>query len=105
MAEITEKDLPDLNDAVRLWTGYGNEMLPRRNDQLLIDKYGEQRGARLLAILKSLEDVFYSSNAHLVAADLEEMGRLAVADFKIKQSAIPDGVAQVFAWCYTFDYK
>lgn len=105
MVEITGKDLDDLTDAVQLWTGYGKEICPRRSDQLLIDKYGEQRGTRLLGILKSLEDLFYSSNAHLVAADLEEMDRLAVADFKNKQPSIPDAVAQVFAWCYTFDYK
>jgi hypothetical protein len=94
-----------LVEAVLVWTGWGRDMAPRRDDSILIDHFGVEVADQLLPIIKSLENDFYSSDARFVAADLQEMDRLSSEQFRKKHVAIADEIVKAFAWCYTFDFK
>jgi hypothetical protein len=96
---------PEFIEAVQLWTGWGQSMAPSRNDKRLMARFGEDVAARLLPLIKSLEDDFYSSDARLVAANLQEMEKLASERFKEKHPGIADEIVKALAWCYTFDFK
>ncbi len=96
---------PQLIEAVRLWTGWGQSIMPSRSDKRLVDRFGEDVAAGLLPLIKFLEDDFYSSDARLVAANLQEMEKLASEHFRRKHPAVAEEIVKAFAWCYTFDFK
>lgn len=100
-----EIDSEILVEGLRLWVGYGSSAFPNRNDTRIIEKYGEYSGGEILRCIKSLEDDFYSCNAHMIAGDLHEMSELTVLAFHEKHPALHDEIANIFAWCYTYDYK
>lgn len=105
MVKMSELDSPELKEAVQLWTGWGFSAMPNRNDKRLSDRFGNEIAAKLLPLIKSLEADFYSSDAKLVAANLEEMGKLASEQFKHKYPKVADEIVAAFAWCYTFDFR
>ncbi|MCU0770557.1 MAG: hypothetical protein MUE94_02140 [Verrucomicrobia bacterium] len=96
---------PELIEAVRIWTGWGQSLTPKRDDDRVVNHFGNVVAAKLLPLIKSLEEDFYSSDARLVAADIEEMEQLASQQFKLKHPSIAGEIVKVFAWCYTFDWK
>lgn len=105
MVEISESDGSLLLDAVRTWTGWGQQMMPCRDDASVRSRFGVDAAAKLLPILNTLAEDFYSTNARFMAADLEEMGTLSAAQFREKHPKLPAEIAEAFAWCYTFDFK
>ena len=105
MVEINNLSSPELVEAVRLWTGWGQDIMPNRNDRRVVDRFGEEVAAKLLPLIKALANDFYSSDARLVAADLQEMDKLASEHFKRKHPTVPEEIVKAFAWCYTFDFK
>jgi hypothetical protein len=48
---------------------------------------------------------FYSTDAHLKASDLAEAGTLAKEQFRRSHPNVAAEVADVFTWCYTFDFR
>ena len=105
MEKIDPSQITLLTEAVVLWTGWGNNPTPKRDNLALTKRFGPEASSRLLPIVKSIEKEFYKSEAWKVAKDLTEMSRMAIADFKKNHPEIPDAILQAFAWCYTFDYK
>ena len=105
MDDISELNSPQMVEAVRLWTGWGHCVMPDRNDTRVAEHFGDEVAAELLPLIRSLEDDFYSSDARLVAANLQEMDSVASAQFKQKHPTVADDIVKAFAWCYTFDYK
>jgi len=105
MVEMNNTNFPQLIEAVRVWTGWGRSMAPSRDDARLTNHFGEEVAAKLLPLIKSLEEDFYSSDARFVAANLQEMERLASEQFKRKHPRVADEIVKAFAWCYTFDFK
>jgi hypothetical protein len=105
MVEMNNLNSPQLVEAVRLWTGWGLGVMPSRDDARLARKFGDKVAAKLLPVIKSLEEDFYSSDARLVATDLQEMGRMASEQFKRKHPTVAEEIVEAFAWCYTFDFK
>lgn len=105
MVEIDSLSSPQLAEAVRLWTGWKQSMMPNRSDKRVVDHFGEEVAAKLLPLIKSLEDDFYASDAQLVAANLQEMEELASEHFKRKHPTVAEEIVKAFAWCYTFDFK
>jgi len=105
MVEMNNLNSPQLVEAVRLWTGWGLGIMPSRDDARLARKFGDKVAAKLLPVIKSLEEDFYSSDARLVATDLQEMGRMASEQFKRKHPTVAEEIVEAFAWCYTFDFK
>jgi hypothetical protein len=105
MVEMNTLKSPQMIEAVRIWTGWGQGMAPNRDDARLAEQLGNQTAAEVLPLIKSLEDDFYSSNARIIASDLQEMEKLAAEDFKRKYPYVPDEIVKAFAWCYTFDFK
>ena len=105
MDKINPSDFSQLIEAVLIWTGWGRSIVPQRNDILLVNNFGAETASKLKPIIKSLEDEFYSSEARNIAANLEEMGKMAAEQFKSKHPEIPDQIVKAFAWCYTYDYK
>jgi hypothetical protein len=96
---------PQLAEAVRIWTGWGLSMMPSRDGARLARQFGDEEAEKLLPVIKSLEEDFYSSDARLVATDLQEMGKLASEQFKRKHPTVAEEIVDAFAWCYTFDFK
>jgi len=80
-------------------------VMPDRNDKRLENHFGDEVAAKLLPLIKSLEDDFYSSDARFVAANMQEMERLASEQFRRKHPTVADEIVQAFAWCYSFDFK
>ncbi len=80
-------------------------MMPSRNDKRLTDHFGEEIAAKLLPIIKSLEDDFYDSDAQFTAANLQVMEKIASEQFKQKHPTVSDKIVKAFAWCYTFDFR
>ena len=105
MVEMNNLNSLQLVQAVRLWTGWGLGIMPSRDDARLARKFGDKVAAKLLPVIKSLEEDFYSSDARLVATDLQEMEKLASEQFKRKHPTVAEEIVEAFAWCYTFDFK
>lgn len=105
MGEIDNLQSPQIIKAIQLWTGWGQSPMPNRNDKRLTDHFGEVVAAKLLPLIRSLENDFYTSDARFVAANIEEMGKLASDHFRRKHPTVDEEIVKVFAWCYTFDFK
>jgi hypothetical protein len=105
MAGIDDWKSPLFVEAVLLWTGWGREIMPRRDEGALERHFGTKTASDLLPLLKHVEDEFYATDANYRAATLPEMGKMAIADFKRKHPDAPDDIAEALAWCYTFDFK
>jgi hypothetical protein len=80
-------------------------MMPNRNDKRVLERFGEEDAAKLLPLIKSLEEDFYAFDAQLVATNLQEMEKLASEHFKRKHPTVAEEIVKAFAWCYTFDFK
>lgn len=105
MVKINEVDPEILNEAILAWTGFETTPFPLREESALNGRFTANEVANLLPLIKSLEEDFYKSKAHLTAVDLQEMGSIAAADFKKLYPQLRYKIAEAFAWCYTFDYK
>ena len=105
MVKINDIDYSLLVEAILVWTGWGRDVIPRRDDSQLVNRFGIEATAKLLPVIKSLEDDFYSSDAKFVAEDLHEMEKLSSAQFRKKHPTIADEIVKAFAWCYSFDFK
>lgn len=105
MVKIEADEAREIVEAVLCWTGWGRETIPRREDSLLIERFGPTLGARLLLVVKSLEEDFYSSDARFIAEDLPEMERLSSEQFRDKHPDAPEEIVTAFAWCYSYDFK
>ena len=105
MVEINNIESSLLVEAIVIWTGWGRDMTPSREDSILVNHFGVEVTAKLLPTIKSLEDDFYSSDARFVADDLQEMEKLSSEQFRKKHLGIADEIVRSFAWCYTFDFK
>jgi hypothetical protein len=105
VVEIDDLDSRQLVEAVLVWTGWGLEMMPNRDDSRVIRHFGDDAAARLLPIVKRLEDDFYQSDARLAADDLSQMAKLASDDFRRKHPGVSEQIVKALAWCYTFDFK
>src|SRR5262249_15975583 len=105
VVEIDDLNPQQLVEAVVVWTGWGREMMPNRDDSRVAKHFGADAAARLMPIIKRLEDDFYQSDARLSADDLAQMAKLASDDFRKKHPGISDEIVKALAWCYTFDFK
>ena len=105
MGKINDWRSPTLTEAVKIWTGWGREFKPCRDDSILMNHFGDKIASELLSIVKFLAVEYDASEAKYTAPNLVEMGRLASEDFRRKYPEIPDEIVQALEWCYTFDYK
>lgn len=105
IVELRNVNPPELVDAVRVWTGWGQSIAPNRDDARLARRFGADVAAEFLPVIKALEESFYSSDARLVADNLQHMEKLASEQFRQTHPTVPDEVVEVLAWCYTFDFK
>jgi len=104
MEEISRSDADRVSEALVLWlgpitsAGYDGEAA-------LVKRFGAPEAAKLRPVLRALEKEFFESDARHVAADLEEMGDRAIADFKHKHPEISDQALNVLANHYAFAFK
>jgi hypothetical protein len=105
MVQITASEWQRLSEAIVTWTGWGRFASPRRDDALLVVRFGSALAAQLSPKVHTLAREFYSSKAYQVAANLAEMAALSSDDFKRTHPAVSDDAVRALAWCYTFDYK
>ena len=83
MGRGTDFSSAELEESVSIWTGWGHEIAPNRDDSKLFRRFGEDVATQLLIRVKQLQKDFYRSKAFLAT------GRIVTA----------------FAWCYTLDYR
>jgi hypothetical protein len=105
MVTVNDWKSPILTEAVLIWTGWGREIMPSRDDSLVVSRFGAKTASELLPIVKSMADEFDASDAKYAAPDLAEMGRMAGDDFRRKHPEVAEEIVRALAWCYTFDYK
>jgi len=55
--------------------------------------------------IKTWDADFYLSKANQTAEGLQQMASLASADFQAIHPECADEVADILAWCYTYDFK
>ncbi len=94
-----------LSDAVVCWTGRDRKPWPSRDDDAVVERFGQDIALDLLPAIKSLKGDFYASDARHRARTLAEMGEQAAADFRLLHPEIAEDAVQALTWCYTFDFK
>ena len=104
MVEVVKWNSPEFTEAFLVWTAWGKNIMPRRDDSLVIAHFGAEVASKLLPAIKAMMDEFYTSDAKYTAANLEEMGVKAIGEFKAKHPDVADDVLKALAWCYTFDF-
>ncbi|MFN8074863.1 MAG: hypothetical protein U0Q15_05500 [Kineosporiaceae bacterium] len=87
------------------WTGWGVSASPIRDDERFLRLRGDEMGSVLLHQVHSLEEIFYSSDAHLTAANLAAMAAKASDEFRVRHPELSIDALSALAWCYTYDYK
>ncbi len=105
MVAVTQWSSPVFVEAVLVWTAYGQDRMPRRDDAAVVSRFGAEIAAELLPAIKSLMDEFYLSDAKYTASDLVAMGKIATEEFRAKHPEITEEVLKALAWCYTFDFR
>jgi len=105
MVAVSRWSSPRFGEAVLVWTAYGRDIFPQRDDSAVIARFGAETASELLPELGQLLDEFYKSDAKYRASNLMEMGQMAIEDFKTKYPDVRDDVLNALAWCYTFDFK
>jgi hypothetical protein len=98
-------DAATVSDAIVVWTGWGQEPWPSRDEKRLIDRFGIELAGSLMPAIRQLEEDFYTSEARDVATDLREMGEIAASEFREKHPEVSEEATAALAWCYTYDYK
>jgi hypothetical protein len=105
MEDPVTSDWLELIDAVRIWSSWGESSWPNRDDSRLRWKLGITKAERLLPAIKRLHADFYLSDANFKAGDLAEMAKLAKEHFQTLHPDVPEEIANIFSWCYTFDWR
>ncbi len=104
MDEMTDDDWHALSDAIVSWTGHGQSPHPVRDDSTVERQLGGP-DTKLRAAFRTLVQEFYASDARLTAVDLQEMGSVAMAEFRARHPRVSEDALQALAWCYTYDFK
>lgn len=105
MEKMTQHDWKRVGEAVVVWSGWGSSPFPRRDNVLVVQRYGADAAAELLPLVRKLVDEFYLSDARHVAINITEMAIMSSAQFRKQHPEISDDAVKALAWCYTFDYK
>jgi hypothetical protein len=97
---------PDaLSEAVLVWVGRGERSWPHRDDDRLIERYGNDQGRALAASVRGLYTDFCASDAKSTVADYNEMVDAAEARFRSLHPELTDEAVDALTWCYSFDFK
>ena len=99
MGEIKFNDKELLQEAILLWSGFGNSPMPKRNDNDVLTKYGEAKGNLLLKEIQFCDESFYESKAYLNSSSLQEMHSDSMKEFQNKFPELPIGISEALAWC------
>ena len=105
MVPLDAPSSAELVEAARLWSGRGQSAAPRRDEGRVVKQFGSDKGGILLSQLRSLEDDFYRSDAHVVAKSISDMATRSADDFRRVHPEAPSEIVEILVWCYTFDYK
>jgi hypothetical protein len=95
----------ELIEGTLLWTGWGLNPYPTRDESIIVRRFGPEVATKLLSAIKDLEEEFYRSDARFVATNLAEMGRISAEQFRRNHPGVAEEIVQAFTWCYTFDFK
>jgi hypothetical protein len=80
MVKMTPEEWRAVGEAIVIWSGWGRSSWPARNGEALIEHFGGQRSARLLPVIRGLEDKFYVSSEQF-ASKYPELPEDAVRAF------------------------
>ncbi|MGI8662558.1 MAG: hypothetical protein ACR2LQ_05010 [Acidimicrobiales bacterium] len=105
MEPIGTPSAAEISEAIIVWTAWGREIRPARDELQLVAQFGDEKARDLLPLLRRLEDEFYESDARFTVADLAEMGDKAAARFRQLHPELTQDSIEAFAWCYSYDFK
>jgi hypothetical protein len=94
-----------ISDAIVVWTGRGTRAWPDRREGRLVEAFGADAAAQLIAVVRSLAQEFSRSDAAFTVPDLAEAGDVAAAQFRRVHPDLSEEAVQALAWCYTYDNK
>lgn len=105
MESIGPASATEISEAIVIWTGWGHENRPVRDELRVVDHMGSERAADLMPIVRRLEDEFYESDARYTVADIAEMGERAASRFRTLHPELTRDAIEALSWCYTYDFK
>ena len=85
--------------------GHGTRMYPSADERRVVARFGGALASDLLPVVRCLERCFWQSDANLVANGIQEMGRLAIADFRRRYPRVPTNALDAFSSSYTFNNR
>ena len=94
-----------VSESIVVRAGHELHAWSRRDDQALVEHFGEAMARELLPRVRLLVDDFYQSEAQHSALTLVEMGEQAADEFRGRHPAVTESAVAAMAWCYTFDFK
>jgi hypothetical protein len=72
-----------VSDAVVWWTGWGRKSWPSRDDDAVVERFGEDAALDILLAVKGRERDLSTSTTWQGAPTLAKMGERAAADFRL----------------------
>ena len=105
MSTKSEDDWGRLADAIVAWSGKDRFAWPRRDETLVVQRFGTEVAAELMPWVHQLANDFFASDVDPAAQDLAAMGESAAAQFRRKHPELRSDAVEALAWCYTFDLR
>jgi hypothetical protein len=94
-----------LSEASITWTAYRTASWPERDDDRLRERFGAVEAESLVRRVHRVHEECWASGAHLTAADLPEMGRIAAEYLRERYPQLSGEAVEAVVWAYTFDNK
>jgi hypothetical protein len=94
-----------VSEAVVAWLGHGYRHAPERNEARLVQRFGPDATARLLPVLRGLEEECWESNIADHAPTLVDMGSMLAAHMRARHPELSEDAIEALAWDYTFANK
>ncbi len=92
-------------EAARIWTGFGLEPYPRRSSERLDAQFGARQGGVLALMLDDFERDYYRFGPIAWEDGIESVIAAASARFRELHPGVPEGVVEVFEWCWSWDHR
>ena len=94
-----------LSDAISLYLGRGMSPYPQRDPQRLVDLYGPEQAAVLVAQCDALLEELYVSEPDWATEDLPAATARAGAPVTASHPGLSDDALESLAWSHGWDWK
>ena len=95
---------PELTEAAKCWIFHPSGF-PERDDRRVLERFGTEKGARLLILLKQLQADYNSSVEWPTTRNVDEMLDAASRDFASRHPGLPAETAKAFSDSSAYDFR